>query len=616
MRTRLLLVSLCLAACSEYEVLFQKDNPVGVDSGPRACDDPDLSPGVVPINDACSTAITDLEPVLEWADRSVHDVLTTPVVGQLTDDNGDGYVDDLDVPDIVAISVEGISTPMSLWVLSGDGSGVHWHTDELTFFNAQPAIGDVNGDGRPDVVTTWRDDTMRYSDGFAAYDGSTGALLWTSTAEPHIISTSQGLIGLYDLEGDGSVEVVIGDVILEGATGEVRAVGGRGMGSPKEYEYWAPMSIAADLDGDGIQEILAGNTAYGPGGEILWANDERDGAVAVGNFDDDPEGELVAVSWRGEVRLQDTDGRVIWKTVLGEWDLGPPAIADVDGDGRPEIGVAGSTTIYSLDADGGLMWTQEAASICAGSTGLSAFDFDGDGIVEWVHADDFDVLILDGLTGAVRSRIEEHSHKTATIYPTIADLDKDGSAEVIVAETIWTGPERGIQVFGHPRNGWMPTRSSWNQHGYGRTQADDAGHVLATPEAPWLSQNSFRAAEMSVAEHGSEPLPDAALQLVETCACDEGRVRVVVRVANKGLAELPAGLPVALGVGENGAWLALETLETEAPVAPGGTTPGLVFDLDAEVLYSDTLEVRVDGAALIECDPADNTLLVEVPSCG
>ncbi|MCB9766213.1 MAG: hypothetical protein H6739_40935 [Alphaproteobacteria bacterium] len=611
MRTRLLLVTLALAACSEYEVKFRKDQNAGLDSGPAGCEEPDLSPGVVAVDDTCTTAIVELEPVLEWADRSVHDVYNTPVIGQLTDDNGDGLVDDADIPDIVTISEQAAVWGAELRVISGDGSGTHWIRDDRVHHLTHPAIGDVNGDGRPDVVASVHDE--RAYDAYVAYDGATGDVLWIGGQDDAIMDVNLGLIGLYDLEGDGTVEVVIGDLILEGATGEVRGHGGLGIGSNRSWATSAPMSVAADLDGDGVQEVLAGNTAYGPDASVLWWNQEHDGAVAVGNFDDDPEGEMVVATFNGEIRLQDTDGTVLWKKVVDEQVLGPPAVADVDGDGSPEIAVSGTTHIYALDATGDILWTQEIAAICSGGTGVSAFDFEGDGVVEWISADDFDILILDGPTGAVRARIEEHSHRGSTVYPTVADVDGDGSAELVVSEVIWTGPERGIQVFGHPGNGWMPARPTWNQHGYGRTQADDVGRIVTAPDPPWQTQNSYRAGELGRAENGSLPLPDAALQLVDACACDEGRVRVVVRVANEGLAELPAGVRVALGVGDNGAWLELADAETEAPVPSGATSEGIVFVLRGDDLISDTLTLRVEGVT--ECDADDDTLTLEVPSC-
>ncbi|MCB9766209.1 MAG: hypothetical protein H6739_40915 [Alphaproteobacteria bacterium] len=606
------LVILALAGCSEYEVVFQKDDPVVVDSAPPTCEDLDLAPGVVEIDDRCATSISELGPVLEWEETGLYDVYSTPVVGQLTDDNGDGLVDDADIPDIAVTWVRGSSAQISIAVLSGDGSGVHWTAETLNHLQAHPAIGDVNGDGRPDVVASYYAD--RAFDGYVAYDGSTGETLWAGGTDDHILDTNIGILGVYDLEGDGEVEVVVGDLILEGATGEIRGRGALGVGSTRSWGYGAPMSIAADLDGDGIQEVLAGNTAYGPDAEILWWNQERDGAVAVGNFDEDPEGEMVVSTWGGEVRLQDSDGTVIWKTTLEEEFLGPSTIADVDGDGRPEIAVAGNTHLWVLDDAGQLLWTHPVTAVCSGGPGVSAFDFEGDGVVELVVADDFDVWILDGPTGAIRTQIDEHSQHAASIYPTIADVDADGSAELIVAAVLWTGPERGVRVFGHPEDGWMPARPGWNQHGYGRTQADDIGRVISAPDAPWLAQNSFRAAELSRAEAGSLPLPDAVPQLVDACACDEGVVRVVARVANEGRTALPGPITLTLGAGD-GAFLELDEIEIEGPLASGATTEGLVFELDADAIYSDMLELRVSTGDVLECDPDDNTLQVPVPSC-
>ena len=104
----------------------------------------------------------------------------------------------------------------------------------------------------------------------------------------------------------------------------------------------------------------------------------------------------------GELRLQDHDGSVIWaKNVTGS-EIGPPTVADLDGDGEPEIGVAGRNQYVVLEADGTFKWSRQTQDHSSGFTGSSVFDFEGDGASEIVYADETRLWVFDGATGPSR----------------------------------------------------------------------------------------------------------------------------------------------------------------------------------------------------------------------
>ncbi|WP_423825329.1 FG-GAP repeat domain-containing protein, partial [Salmonella enterica] len=64
--------------------------------------------------------------------------------------------------------------------------------------------------------------------------------------------------------------------------------------------------------------------------------------------------------------------------------------------------------------------------------GVSAYDFDNDGIDEVLVQDHARVRVLDGKTGKERASL---AHSTATLweYPIVVDLEGDNNAELIVA---------------------------------------------------------------------------------------------------------------------------------------------------------------------------------------
>jgi hypothetical protein len=171
---------------------------------------------------------------------------------------------------------------------------------------------------------------------------------------------------IVDLDRDGIAEILVGRVVIDGATGETewRGLGGRGLNA-----FMGPISIAADLDLDGVMEVIAGNTVYRADGVELWSyqfgNEGTgcgasgypcDGFNATGDFDADPEGEVVAIR-EGNLYIWEHDGTL--KVMIPmPWlncslnEGGPPTVADFDNDGNPEVGVAGADyyTVFDLTA--------------------------------------------------------------------------------------------------------------------------------------------------------------------------------------------------------------------------------------------------------------------------
>jgi hypothetical protein len=277
----------------------------GGETGPVMCEPPDLTPGVVPVDASCTIEemVGSWMPVVEWQDSSLGNSYTTPAIANCTDDNGDGEIDDLDIPDIAIATAGG-----AVHLLSGDGSGKHWTAPQNMGGEPSSAtVADLDGDGRPEVVVSG-------SAGFFAWHADTGALMWQNP-----IGGNKEVCGgnsVYDVDGDGSPEVVHGNRILNGQDGTLRGTGAVGFGTGHGSGY-AAFGVVADLDQDGAQEVLVGNAAYDADGNTKWMNGQPDGFVAVGDFDDDEFGELVVAWYPGSVRLQDDDGTVLWTVNVG-----------------------------------------------------------------------------------------------------------------------------------------------------------------------------------------------------------------------------------------------------------------------------------------------------------
>lgn len=130
----------------------------------------------------------------------------------------------------------------------------------------------------------------------------------------------------------------------------------------------------------------------------------------------------------------------------GLYGGGFPTIGDFDSDGMPEIGVAFGDHYRVIDPECShdtdtkckskyILWEGYNQDKSSYSTGSSIFDFDGDGQSEVVYADECFARIYDGKTGDILFS-SHHTNTTGKEYPVIADVDNDGSAEIVIPETM------------------------------------------------------------------------------------------------------------------------------------------------------------------------------------
>ncbi len=568
-------------------------------AAPATCEDASYPAEEVPTVDTCGGEPPEVSftPVIEWTNTDPGPSATTPVVGQLTDDDGDGDADDDDTPDIVVTNWSGTT-----YALSGDGTTL-WSV--LTIASSTAAIGDLDGDGFPEVVLpAWG--------GTLALHGEDGSTYWEGEGDPNL--GAAGAVSIADLDADGDPEVVFANLILDGQDGSLRGRGTHGTGSGYPTGIRGGMGVAADIDRDGVLEVVVGNALYDPDGNTVWYNGESDGYVAVADFDGDPEGEIVVVP-TGGLRLQDDDGTVLWsQSPVGDMG-GPPTVADFDGDGDPEIGVAGRSLYVVLEADGTELWSRAIDDSTSGFTGSSAFDFDGDGAFEVVYADENDVWVFDGRTGAVLLQEGTHASATGSEYPTVADVDGDGHAEIVYTSNAFErGTENGVRVLGD--DSWPPGRKVWNQYAYTITNVEDDGRIPTVPDVNWDSYNNFRAG-VSTTPAG-EPGADLYPHLHAVCAdeCAEGRLTVWLSVANQGLADVTDAFDVEVWGATDTGTVLLHTLPWTGGVPAGTRSASVAVELTLPgPIHGLTITVDA-GGAIEECDEANDTIEQDEPYCG
>jgi hypothetical protein len=430
--------------------------------------------------------------------------ITTPLVANFTDDNGDGAVDLCDVPDVVVTAIEdmqftgsgsgtGLSFSGTMHLLSGDTG-----QEKLTFAgkvdpNVNVALGDIDDDGLPEVVAADPSGHLVAfeNDGELKWTGDLGS--WFSVRNSYCTA-----IALYDLDGDGSVEILAAFEVFDSNGHLLWSLPGNGT-EFLDGEYWCPTPTAADLDGDGKLEVLFGHATYRHDGTPLWTLPGKPGQPHVGNFDADADPEVVVTTADG-ISLVEANGTVVFGPVRPTggtasancWGK-PGVIHDFDGDGHANLATGSCTdySMYQLGATATPLWTASVQDLSGLATG-TAFDFLGDGVADAIYADEQLVYVYDGQSGALEMSSPRTSG-TLIEYPVVADIDNDGSAEIVFVSNYFSGGSGPtVTVLRDQEDRWIQARRIWNQHAYHVTNVREDAVIPKQMKKSWQLLNTYR----------------------------------------------------------------------------------------------------------------------------
>jgi hypothetical protein len=266
------------------------------------------------------------------------------------------------------------------------------------------AVGDVNGDGTPDLIV--------------AGDTGTGPEIEVLTATGTALFTIPGVdagesLAIGDVTGDGKPDIVVGDgpgsdphVTVFSGAGKLESTFG-----PYGQSFTNGVRVAAgDFNGDGGTGYVAG---HGPGGS-------------------------------SEVDLFDANGKsllTLHPFAGGASDGVYVAAADVDGDRHADLVVGadsgGEPRVSVYDRSGHLLSSFLAfESGFTGGVRVAAGDLDGDGKAEIVVGSGAgrpaEVRIFSLAGKLLRTVVPFDPFFTGGVYPAVGDLNGDGLAEIAV----------------------------------------------------------------------------------------------------------------------------------------------------------------------------------------
>ncbi len=589
------------------------------------------------------------------------DIMMTPVVIELDDDDCDGQVTERDIPEIVFSTFTSgqYGTNGSLHAISIEGGAFVDKWNVLAgVINPTKQLAAGNFDGQPgnEVVGCGVDGKVY------AVKGEDGSKLWTTAAAMTCFMPS-----IADMDGDGQPEVIVEGAILDGKTGAVKVTFNPTLNSS---------FIVADLDGDAALDVITSSRGYHADGTVFvdtnlantssfyGTQDWKSPWPAIADFDKDGSPEVIVIDninhalsiWRYDGKLPgkfavvrgpvDINGALNPALCApGSWGNthggGPPTVADFDGDGTPDVGTAGGIG-YAVFSGKKLidpavlgpqtfLWIKQTTDCSSASTGSSVFDFDGDGKAEVVYSDQNRLRIYEGPTGNV---LVERCNTTATLieYPVIADVDNDGQADIVVISNAYAkntpgisciengiNGQSGVRVFGAAAGKWVRTRRVWNQHAYHVTNVEEDGSIPAAPKPNWSTPglNNFRQNKQPDSEFGA---PDAIVSIAPLC--QDASYSLVAVVRNVGEASLPAGVIVGFYTGDppNGTKVgelmtskALYPLESEILEFPFDAAPDDVKDGIINI-YAVVDDTKIPHPAWQECR-IDNNIGTSTGKC-
>jgi outer membrane protein assembly factor BamB len=262
-----------------------------------------------------------------------------------------------------------------------------------------------------------------------------------------------------DIDKDGKLEIIFGcyrnDSMVYALNAEDGSLLWKYNTSPGSAEGCNDVSpIVFDVNGDDTLDVIVPSSCnpttfcfHGASGKVIWQSPTRgsDSPPTIADVDRDGKMELLHGEFGGYVIcLNIEDGSKAWEIPvdLDSWIQTAPTIVDLDGDTYPDFVVASwnavntdSNKIYAYRGyDQKLLWTYPLSKYVYHGTAVA--DLDKDGQAELIIGDySGTVTALNGEDGSLYWAYKCPQYFAAASPVSVADIDDDGFCELIF--TAW-----------------------------------------------------------------------------------------------------------------------------------------------------------------------------------
>jgi len=324
-----------------------------------------------------------------WQIKSENSIPSSPVLADL---DGDGKLE-------VLIG----TNDKALWAVNGAGQIVWKAPLEATVDDSAPAAADLDSDGSPEVIIGAGNVVYCFDAGGKERWRYTMANLRGLNDAPKCAAP----VAIGDADGDGKPNVIVG-----ATDGSVRCLEGDGHEIWRVVETDEPCRsgpVIGDVDGDGQAEILVALDARslyclrGVDGRELWRfplGGTVYTSIALGDINGDGKAEILCADILEHLYCLSNDGRLLWQWNAFGKLKSAPVLADVDGDGQIEVLIGDGEGWFScLDDRARLKWRFTTRNDKEILESAAVADLDGDGRLELVFGckhGDLECLSLKG----------------------------------------------------------------------------------------------------------------------------------------------------------------------------------------------------------------------------